>query len=238
MFAARAQTEDDLCLPLQYLIGRDDPPGKTGYITMCSYDTTRAPSKGVAAYYLNAFVERGKLPQYAPYLNTSDTAKEYDEGMPDPNYEGFNRNLHDQAKRIKKLGARYVELDNRDAYTNAVILKAYDLLFFGYDLRIICKNPGMSDHDEPSAPLLRHPAVVGAIIERGKVRPLAMSIMRIAADKPEMPCWFVNYGANGAIFADECATEIKKNDLRCMGVSLSYGGEYTNHIDVLMPRKQ
>lgn len=238
MFAAKPKPQEDLCLPMQYLIGQDNPKGKVGYITLCSYDTTVAPKLGIPAYYLNAFVEEGQLPEYSPYLDTSDTAYRYKEGMADPDYLGFHENIRRQAEKIQHMKGWLVEVDNRDAYKNSVIAKLYTRLHDVYGFKILCKNPGMSDHDEPSAPLLRHPAVVGAIIERGKVRPLAMSIMRIAADKPEMPCWFVNHGANGAIFADECATEIKKNNIKCMGVSLSYGGEYTNHIDILLPRKQ
>lgn len=236
--AFKQQAVDDLRVPLRYIIGRDNPAGEDGCITMCSFSTDTAPVRGIAAYYVNLFVEEGQLPQYGPYLRPNDTARQYSEGMPVPSGEGFRKNLVRQLNKVVRLGGKYIETDNRDAYLNSVVLDTFDWIWKEYKLKIICKNPGMSDYDQSSIPLLRHPAVVGAIIERGDVHPKAADNMRVLAGKSNLPIWFVSFGQNGRAWADLCASAIKANDLRNMGVTHSNAREeYGSSNDVLVPRK-
>ena len=193
-------------------------------VTMYGYNAIEAPS----AKYVNLFSEHDEVSEYAPYLPKTDTAKQYGEGVPDPAGPGFWRNLDDQIDRAIGGKAKAVETDNRDAYRNAVTLKVFDRVA-ARGLRVICKNPGMSDHGEDSTELLKPPVVASAIIEEGDVTPGEFHRMRVAAGRPELPCTFVSFGS-GRSWALDCATEIAVHGYVNMGVTYDrspneYGGD-------------
>lgn len=200
-------------------------------VTMYGYGAVHSPS----AKYINLYSEDGEVPEYGPYLPRTRTASEYEEGVPDPNRMGFWRNLDDQLYRAVTGKARWVETDNRDAYLNSVVLKVFDTVA-ARGLQVICKNPGMSDHDEDSTELLRHSAVVSSIIEKGDVTPGEFHLMRAEAGKPEMPVTFVSFG-DGRAWAERVAEEIFTHRYVNMGVTYDraaneYGGEIE---DILKP---
>src|SRR6476659_8340023 len=84
-------------VPLRYLIGADGPwDGRDGELIMAPYGTAVAPRRGYSAKYVNLYREDGEPQGYGPYLPRTATAREYDEGVPDPNGDGFWRNLEEQ----------------------------------------------------------------------------------------------------------------------------------------------
>lgn len=235
-FSATVSPEGDLCVPLRYKIGIDNPPGEAGVITMCSFKTTHAPST-LAAWYLNIYVEEGELAAYGPYRDKTDTADQYDEGVPVFGTTGFWKNIDRQLAKITRLGGKYIETDNRDAYRNSDILKLFDYIA-KHRLKIFLKNPGMSDFEEDSTELMRHPAVVGAIIEKGSITPGTLHAMRIAVGKPQLPLWFVSFndGKGGLNWAQQCAQQILASQITYAGVTYSGGEEeYDTSRDVLIP---
>jgi hypothetical protein len=212
-------------LHLRYLIGADNPgPGVNGYLTVVGYDIKAPVKHGVSGKYINLYDEKNTH-QFAPYLPPTDTSQSYDEPVPDPRGNGFWKNLQQQVARAKEAGFTLIgDVDNRDAYHNSVIVKVYDRLMLD-GLDVICKNPGMSDHNEYSVPLLMHPAVVGCIVEHGSIGSDAMHGMRKAAGKPDLQCWFVAFGS-GKKWALAVAAEIRKAKYVNMGVTYSPRGEY------------
>jgi lysozyme len=220
-------------LRIRYLIGTDNATGEDGAFTVVGYDATHPPSKGIGAKYCNLFDEKNSG-SYGPYLTSSDTAQQYSEGQCDPNWPGFWQNVTDQLDRAKLQGFTILgDIDNRDAYYNADVLKVYDhAQAAGFS--VICKNPGMSDLNEDSTALLKHPAVVGCIIEKGNVTPAMIVVMRTAADKPELPVWFVSFG-DGGVWAEQIAAQIKAAHYVNMGVTFSSFSEYGSSEDVLVP---
>lgn len=230
--------EDSLCLPMQYLLGVDNPAGLVGYITMCSFDTQVPPRLGMAAWYVNLYVEEGELPEYGPYRRKTGTAGQYNEGVPIFSGAGFKKNLHRQLDKVVRLGGKYIELDNRDAYSNDEYLDTLDWIQQEYPQikGVFCKNPDDSDLSPDPVKLLKHRLSVGVIVERGETFPQHIEAWRKAAGKPNLPVWFVAYGY-GIVWAGICADSIKKNNYKCMGVSHSNKGEYGNSVDVYSPRK-
>ena len=107
----------------------------------CSTKTTRAPT---------------------PYLHSSDTARKYREGQIDPGGPGWERNLREQFERRRQQGFGYVELDNPDAYGWIDVGGSYDLAA-SYGFKVIAKNPVIC---QDGLAMMRHPAVVGSIVER------------------------------------------------------------------------
>jgi hypothetical protein len=228
-------------LRCRYLIGADVPgvnsdDGQVGAFTVKSYDATKPPTKGVGGKYVNLFDEKNSR-HYGPYLHSSDTAHQYDEGQCDPKGPGFWRNFTDQLNRAKAEGFTILgDVDNRDAYHNDVVLKVYDQAHAA-GLWVICKNPGTSDLDEDSTPLLRHPAVVGAIIEMDREF-VAHNIehMRAAAGRPDLPVWFVGFSDSGLGRAQRIAAEIKAKHYINIGVTYSSSSEeYGSSKDILVP---
>src|SRR4051794_36160068 len=85
--------------PFLYLIGAETPMGIDGAVTVIPYDDNcrKHPLKyGTAVGYCNLLCEHGEVPQFAPYLTKSGTAKDYDEGIPDPSGAGFDLNWKEQ----------------------------------------------------------------------------------------------------------------------------------------------
>jgi hypothetical protein len=216
--------------PLRYLIGTDDPgPGQDGEIIEVGYDVTAPPARGIGIAYCNLFDERN-TGAYGPYLSLSDTARKYREGQIDPRGPGWERNLREQFERRRRQGFDYVELDNSDAYAWADVSEAYDLAAL-YGFRLIAKNPVICRN---GLAMMRHPAVVGAIVERGCGTPDEMAILRKSAAKPDLSVWFVYWG-KGYDDAVECAR--LATPYRNMGVTYSAGPkEYSGSKDLLRPR--
>ena len=154
----------------------------------------------------------------------------YREGQIDPRGPGWERNLREQFERRRRQGFRYVELDNPDAYRWSDVSDAYDLAA-SYGFKVIAKNPVICQN---GLAMMQHPAVAGAIVERGCGTPDEMAILRNRADKPDLPVWFVYWG-KGYDDAVECAR--LATPYRNMGVTYSAGPkEYSGSKDLLRPR--
>lgn len=216
--------------PLRYLIGADQAgPGSDDAVTEVSYDASKPVSRGVSIAYCNLFDEKNSG-QYGPYLKSSDTAAQYNEGQIDPKGPGWEKNLRQQFDRRRKQGFTYIELDNPDAYKIKDVLSAIELAA-SYGLKVIAKNPGLLD--DGAKEYVAHPNVFGIIVERGAGSPQDMEALRRNAGKPNMPVWFVAFGS-GRKWADSTAGTAK--NYRGMGVTYSTAGEYGNAVDTLLPR--
>jgi hypothetical protein len=213
--------------PLRYLIGAPSVgPGGDDAVTVVPYDS-KPVKRGVSIGYCNLFDETNSG-AYGPYLQASDTAAQYNEGQIDPLGPGWTKNLHEQFQRRRKQGFEYVELDNADAYAINDVISAIDLAS-SYGLKVIAKNPGLLGD---ATSYVAHPNVYGIIVERGAGSPEEMDALRRKAGKPEMPVWFVAFGA-GREWAHSTANAAK--NYQGMGVTYSSAGEYGNVIDILSP---
>jgi hypothetical protein len=214
--------------PLRYLIGTDSAgPGHDNEVTCVSYNASAPVKRGISIAYGNLFDERN-TGRYGPYLHTSDTAKQYNEGQIDPRGPGWEKNLREQFERRKKQGFEYIELDNPDAYSGKDVIGAIDLAA-SYGLKVIAKNPLLVNG---AVPYMAHPNVYGAIVEKGAGNPKEMDALRKKAGKPNMPVWFVAFGS-GRSWAGSIADAAKRYPH--MGVTYSSAGEYGNAIDVVVP---
>jgi hypothetical protein len=214
---------------LRYLIGTEASwPGRDDEVTVVSYSTPIPARRGLSIAYCNLFDEHN-TGRYGPYLNTSDTAKQYNEGQIDPRGPGWEKNLREQFERRKKQGFEYVELDNPDAYAIKDVIGAIELAA-SYDLKVIAKNPGLMGGGATA--YVAHPNVHGIIVERGAGNAGDMDKLRRQAGKPTLPTWFVAFGS-GRSWAGSVAGNAK--NYRNMGVTYSSAGEYGNAIDILPP---
>jgi hypothetical protein len=218
--------------PLRYLIGADSAgPGRDEDVTVVSYNTTQPAKRGISIAYCNLFDENN-TGRYGPYLHTSDTAQQYNEGQIDPRGPGWEKNLREQFERRKKQGFEYVELDNPDAYSIKDVIGAIDLAA-SYGLKIIAKNPLLMEAGSTAATAyVAHPNVYGIIVEKGAGNPSGLDALRRRAGKPNLPVWFVAFGS-GRSWAGTVADAAKH--YRNMGVTYSSAGEYGNAIDILPP---
>ena len=98
-----------------------------------------------------------------------------------------------------------------------------------YGLKVIAKNPGLLGD---ATSYVAHPNVYGIIVEHGAGSPDEMDALRRQAGKPEIPVWFVTFGA-GREWALSTADAAK--NYRGMGVTYSSAGEYGNVVDILSP---
>jgi hypothetical protein len=214
--------------PLRYLIGTGAAgAGRDDEVTEVAYSA--APVKrGISIAYCNLFDEHNTR-RYGPYLRTSDTAAQYNEGQIDPRGPGWEKNLREQYERRKKQGFEYIELDNPDAYSTKDVIGAIDLAA-SYGLKVIAKNPGLMGRG--AAEYVAHANVYGIIVEKGAGGAGDMDALRRKAGKPDLPVWFVAFGS-GRAWAGNVASAAKQ--YRNMGVTYSSAGEYGNAIDVLVP---
>src|SRR5262249_42738534 len=181
--------------PLRYLIGADSSgPGHDGAVTVVSYDTTRPAQRGISIAYGNLFDEHN-TGRYGPYLHTSDTAAQYNEGQIDPRGPGWEKNLREQFTRRKKQGFEYIELDNADAYAISDVTGAIELAA-SHGLKVIAKNPGLlkgilsqdgrerpdvlsqDGRKRPDVAYVAHPNIHGVIVEKDAGRPADMEALR------------------------------------------------------------
>ena len=215
--------------PLRYLIGASTSgPGRDDDVTVVSYNATEPVRRGISIAYCNLFDERN-TGKYGPYLHTSDTASQYNEGQIDPRGPGWEKNLREQFERRRKQGFAYIELDNPDAYAVNDVIGAIELAA-SYGLKVIAKNPALMERG--AASYVAHPNVYGVIVERGAGNPDDMDVLRKKAGKPDLPVWFVAFGS-GRAWAGSVANAAKR--YRGMGVTYSSAGEYGNAIDILPP---
>jgi hypothetical protein len=215
--------------PLRYLIGTSTSgPGRDDEVTVVSYSATEPVRRGISIAYCNLFDENN-TGRFGPYLKTSDTAKQYNEGQIDPRGPGWEKNLREQFERRKRQGFEYIELDNPDAYSVKDVIGAIDLAET-YGLKVIAKNPVLMERG--AASYVAHPNVHGVIVEKGAGNPDDMDALRRKAGKPALPVWFVAFGA-GRAWAGNIASSAKH--YRNMGVTYSSAGEYGNAIDILPP---
>ena len=220
-------------LPLHYLIGTDFPGiGKDGEIVESSYDVTNPRPHGFSIAYTNLFDEKN-TGKYGPYLHTSDTAKDYGEGQPDPKGSGFERNIIDQLTRRKAQGFEYIEQDNPDAYGINDVLRAINIAVL-HDLKVVAKNVGLGCDGDDADPVVSHTNVYGIIVEKGAGSASSMDAMRRKAKRPLLPVWFVFF-ARGYARGVAIANEIKENKFQNMGVTYSNRGEYGNSLDLIVP---
>lgn len=226
--SARGAEATGLNMPLQYLIGADNPVGRNGYATVVPYDSGPV-TRGVSVAYCNMLDETNSG-RYPPYLKPSGTAKEYKEGLIDPHGPGFMRNLQDQFRRRKQQGFKYIELDNPDSYGTAFTLAAVNAAQVA-GFQVLAKNPLLLSMP---AMYLSHPAIVGAIVEQGAGDPHRMDRLQIAANRPALPVWFVSYGRAGFAWAQSIAGNARRFN---MGVTNSLRGEYTTSTDIIIPKQ-
>jgi hypothetical protein len=214
---------------LRYLIGASTPGlGRDDDVTVVSYNATEPVKRGISIAYCNLFDENN-TGRFGPYLHTSDTASQYNEGQIDPRGPGWEKNLREQFERRRKQGFEYIELDNPDAYSLKDVIGAIELAAT-YGLKVIAKNPMLLERAATS--YVAHPNVYGIIVERGAGNPDDMDALRRKADKPTLPVWFVAFGS-GRAWAGSVANAAKR--YRSMGVTYSSAGEYGNAIDILPP---
>jgi hypothetical protein len=221
---------------LRYLIGADEPVSHVRHygvddIVEVGYDWEFTLRGRVTIGYCNLFNEKyseqnaAERAALGPYLSTSDTAQEYNEGQIDPAGVGWDRNLRRQFDRRDRQGFKYIELDNPDAYSVKDVLSAIELASVVYDFDVIAKNPLIMDGD-PTPYVAK---CVGVIVERGCGSPNDMDVLRKKAGKPDMPVWFVAFGG-GMRWARKVANGCRA--FKEMRVTYSTVGEYTNSVDV------
>lgn len=218
-------------MALDYLIGTDaGGNGRTGRVLEVAYDVDDVPSLGPSVAYCNLFDEKdsGRFP---PYRAKTDTAEEFDEGVPDANGPGFIANINEQLTRRKNSGFRFIEWDNPDAYAVADVVRAVAMAE-SQGLGVVAKNPGLMQSDP--TPYVAHPNVYGIIVEKDAGTPTEMDVLRRKAGKPNLPVWFVSF-EDGRDWATRTAQAITSSRFVNMGVTYSREGEYENSEDVLAP---
>lgn len=227
----------------EYLIGTDKPgQGKDGVFTVVSYDVARPLAKGKTGAYVNLLVEnfkhlsRSQRNRYGPYLKMRGTAAEYQEGVSDPRFPGWELNLRDQLNQRSRDGFTILgDIDNIDSFRAVTVKRAYDIAH-EQGFKFICKNPGLgcssieghsdAEKREDATSLVAHPGVIAIIVERGAGTPGDMQRLRVAAGKPNLPVYFVFFGSERWLAPREVARQAAS--FRNMSVSHSPNGEYTS----------
>ena len=229
-----------LGLPLDYLIGKDGGTvGQAKRAACVAYDVDSPPSLGPSIAYCNLLDERDSYDKdtnqgkFGPYLPQTDTAKKYDEGVPDPDGPGFEANLRDQFQRRQDAGFKFIELDNPDAYSIKDVIRAIDLAQ-SYGLGVVAKNPGLMGTDADR--IIIHPNVFGIIVEKDAGAPRDMDELRRDSLKPDLSIWFVSFGS-GLEWVRGVAAVVTSRGYRNMSATWSNDGEYGNSVVILDPIK-
>lgn len=229
---AHAQDNPLVGKPLHYLIDLDSAPGADGVITEVGFDATRTPQKGIGIRYGN-LLDQTNTGSFGPYLKASDTAQEYGERVIDPKGKGWHNSLIRQFNRAIAQGFKYMELDNPDSYSLAANLDALDLAQ-KFGLKIVAKNPGLVDPGMDQ--YIRHPAIVGIIVERGAGTPDSMDRLRKANKLPMLPVWLVAFDRGGKSKGWAWANTVAPAARRLgMGLTYSGGSEYGSAVDIVKP---
>ena len=220
-------------LPLRYLIGADNVKAIPGYIVETPYGE-KPPPGGI--HYLNLYDQtdsydpKTNTGDYGPYLEPTDTAKEYGEGVVDPNGAGWLKLINDQLAQM--AAGDVVEWDNIDGYPASAVKSAYDRTF-ARNISIAVKNP----HD---AWLIAHPAAALIIVENGDETAASVNALRHQAGKPNLPIRAVAFddGDRGEAWARNFMLDALRLGLVDVGVTFDraeneYGGEVE---DLLLPK--
>ena len=220
-----------IALPLRYLIAVEDQlQGVEGEIIEVGYDGPK-PDAGGAVRYCNLFDQTG-TGRYGPYLDSTDTAAEYDERVVNPLGAGWRKLLSEQCSSAWVAGFDTIEWDNPDGYQQGAVLTAVQYAA-DQGLKVLAKNPLICDWDP--VPYVKHPAVVGIVVEKDDDATAAVyDDLRKAAGKPDLPIYFVAFkdGDNdGTAWAT--ATAKAAANYESMFVTISSDGEYTSSVDVL-----
>jgi len=229
-----AESENSLVgKPLRYLIGARGTVDCDGDAVIEAPYGERVAGNCPKVAYANLFDENN-TGNYGPYLHTSDTAAQYNEGQIDPRGAGWLRNIREQIERAKVYGFHFLEWDNPDAYGVKDVLIAVDEADRA-GVQVIAKNPGLLESG--AVDYVAHKNVVGVIVEKGAGTPREMDELRKRAGKPALPVWFVFFGKSGLNAAAKTASQITAGNYVNMSVTHSTDGEYANAIDVLRPIK-
>lgn len=222
--------------PLRYLIGADAAriAGSADHLTMLPYDTTARPGGGgIYMLYGNLLDELYDERRYPPYAKQGQTAEEWHEGQISPSGAGWHRNLDDQFAKAKRLNVAAIELDNADSYHMPDILDALDRARAAGCL-VVAKNPLLVE--ENNTRYLEHPSIIGAICEAGSGTCDGMQALRLQADKPTLPVWWVGNAGDRPWCRKRRDAIITRNYLE-MGVTWCPSPEdYSQSVDILMPR--
>ena len=218
-------------MPLRYLIAIEDQlQGVEGEIIEVGYDGPK-PTVGGAVRYCNLFDQTG-TGRYGPYLDATDTAAEYDERVVNPLGAGWRKLLSEQCSSAWVAGFDTIEWDNPDGYPQGAVLTAVQYAA-DQGLKVLAKNPLICDWD--AVPYVKHPAVVGIVVEKDDDATAAVyDDLRKAAGKPDLPIYFVAFKSrteDGTTWAT--ATAKAAANYESMFVTLSADGEYTSSVDVL-----
>jgi N-acetylmuramoyl-L-alanine amidase len=229
--------------PLRYLIGGDDDIEiQSGFIYELSYDATYGDTA-----YGNLRDERGRYNSlqdannngpYAPYLPPDDITVQYGEYCPDPRGSGYLRNIREQIQRKKATGAIRIEFDNPDTMGLDLndVLNAHDAAW-DYGLNTVAKNPMLVSN--PTV-YVGHPSVDLVICERNpRNTPTMLHELRLWINQPLLAIRFIAFvsgSENGEQWAQDVVEEIEDHDYLNMGVTISYHGEYTSAVDLILPK--
>src|SRR5262245_49034225 len=231
-------------MPLRYLIGANMPVGEDDCVTMVPYRAAIA-RRGLTAGYCNAFDETDHYDAetntgfYGPYRTPTPTAREYGEGVPDQDHDGYRTNIIHQLDLRRMQGITLCEIDNPDAYPIEAVLAA-----IGWaqerTIGVLAKNPSAGNiWQDDFVAVVQHPNVVGIIVERGAGTAASMHSLRSRAGKPSLPVRFVAYAddSGGEAWANAIAAEITSVGYADMGVTYSPSvREYASSVDVLRPQ--
>jgi hypothetical protein len=218
--------------PLRYLIAIDNQiDGKNGEIFETGYNGKK-PSKGRFVRYGNLYDQTGSG-RYGPYVKSTETASEYDERVLDWKGEGWRNLLADQCHAAIAAGAEGIEWDNPDGYPLDAVMDAVNYAA-SRGLDVLAKNPLACGFDP--VPYIKHPGIVGVIVEHGAGLPADMDALRKKAGKPDLFVRFVAFkdgkedGRAWAANSARLAAQYKN-----MAVTISLDGEYTSSTDVVAP---
>lgn len=233
-----------LAIPIRYLIGADS--GQVvpveSHLTVYPYDTrgVRAKPGYKTALYCNLLDEEwddgifGPRRRYGPYSkDQSGTPEEWSERRIDTTGAGWTRYLNDQFERATSMGFDTVELDNADSYHLAEVLDAINRAK-SYRLSVLAKNPLEC---EGTVTYLRHPSIVGAIVEYGCGSCQNNDDQRVRAGKPDLPFWFVsNRPSPEKDWAYRRVREIKSHNFFYFGVTWCASPlDYATSTDLFIP---
>lgn len=211
-------------LRLWYHIGRKINTVPEGRFAIVPWDQNEAPALGVRAAYCNLLDEENKG-EYGPYMRATDTASKYGEGVINPQFPGFMRNVRDQVERRIRSRFDIIELDNPDAYNLGAVLEAHDYAW-SRGLHTVAKNPLLTKLPDS---YIKHPSVCAIVCERDDAQyPAALNSLRRMAGRPELPVYFVYHSKDrlGSETAGRIAETAQSFD--AMHVTYSPDGEYTS----------
>lgn len=233
-------------MALNYLIGvEDDVPivqPDFGTVNVIPYDRGRLSTDSNAIAYGNLFDELC-TGRYGPYMEQTEIAKVYNELAPHEDGPGFMANVRDQVEERLRQGYVFMELDNAEAFSLAAINRALEYCHLR-KVGVLAKNAFNLCEEQnervggAGVAYLANANICGCIVELDSGTPVHYNALRNAAQKPNLPIWFVGFGGGEAWY------ELKHTaDMICtfryhnMSVSWSQGGRYKTSKQILLPDK-